>query len=202
MANAKLVAAVIFSVGLSCAIVIGTIEFCKAVYRSGVSSPTWPSAQGEIRASGLGQGCGRSRNNYYIEVAYAYVVNDQIQIGNRIAFETRFCGGKYAAESLVAKYKPGTPVYVYYDPSEPAQSSLARGRYRDSAYFGLLLLLPGILLIAWAPTLIAYQRKRGLTAVDSKTLRASQAALDNGIQIEIKERQNEIRRKLGSKRDA
>ena len=59
---------------------------------------------------------------------------------------------KFQAEELVARYKPGTPVTVFFNPDKPGQSCLQPGRTRNGIGYmvlGALLLLGELIFLGF-----------------------------------------------------
>jgi hypothetical protein len=87
--------------------------------RKASAMQTWPSAPGSIVESEL-----RSRHIYYPHIVYQYNVMGQTYTGKRISPGPE--SGSSRARELVAKYPPGAPVTVYYDPQNPSDAALER----------------------------------------------------------------------------
>ncbi len=90
--------------------------------RKASAMQTWPSAPGNIVESELRSRKRGSRRIYYPHIVYQYNVMGQTYTGKRISPGTD--SGSSRARELVAKYPPGAPVRVYYDPQNPSDAAL------------------------------------------------------------------------------
>src|SRR6185295_7706141 len=94
-----------------------------------LTSPKWPSVNGEIAASCLQ----RNRDadgmvTYRAGVTYRYQVAGQAHTSDRVFFGDRLAvGWASAAVRRVDKHPPGSVVRVYYDPHQPARAVLEPG---------------------------------------------------------------------------
>jgi hypothetical protein len=111
-------------------------------------SQRWPSVQGEVTASGLVRQGDQARPY----VRYRYRIAEKTYTGGALIHYgepnpiTRWLGASAEnAPPIQARYPQGSPVTVYYDPSNPDRSVLEPG-VRVSAYLpvaagGLLFIL-------------------------------------------------------------
>jgi hypothetical protein len=90
--------------------------------RKASAMQTWPSAPGSIVESELRSRRRGSRRIYYPHIVYQYNVMGQTYTGKRISPGPE--SGSSRARELVAKYPPGAPVTVYYDPQNPSDAAL------------------------------------------------------------------------------
>jgi len=86
------------------------------------------------------------------KVTYEYQVNELTYQGDEIGFGKRTMR-QAKAQQIVAKYRQGDPVTVYYDPADPAKTVLEIKSY--SAINNLVL---GIVLIALGLGLIFFMK--------------------------------------------
>ncbi|MFW6184739.1 MAG: DUF3592 domain-containing protein [Chloroflexota bacterium] len=83
---------------------------------------SWPAAQGEVVESSI-----TIDDDFSVDFTYAYTVDGVTYEGSRITFfQYAVFANRYQNEQLVAQHPPGTPVQIYYDPADPAQSVLMR----------------------------------------------------------------------------
>ena len=97
--------------------------------RSPLGSLRWPAADGEITSSAL-QPVGDDRSRF--AVRFQYTVRGQTFSGSRRSFQENVTaeGASHpneTAAALAARYPPGKPVKVYYDPLHPDRSVLEPG---------------------------------------------------------------------------
>ncbi len=90
--------------------------------RKASAMQTWPSAPGNIVESELRSRRRGNRRIYYPHIVYQYNVMGQTYTGKRISPGP--VSGSSRARELVAKYSPGAPVTVYYDPQNPSDAAL------------------------------------------------------------------------------
>jgi len=90
--------------------------------RKASAMQTWPSTPGNIVESELRSRRRGSRRIYYPHIVYQYTVMGQTYTGKRISPGPD--SGSSRARELVAKYSPGAPVTVYYDPQNPSDAAL------------------------------------------------------------------------------
>lgn len=82
----------------------------------------WPAAQGEIIESSI-----TIEDDFSVDFTYAYTVDGRTYEGSRITFfQYAVFANRFQNEQLIAQHPPGTPVQIYYDPLDPAQSVLMR----------------------------------------------------------------------------
>ena len=118
--------------------------------RTSVRSRTWLSTPGRITHSELIWVGGRSRSPRP-EVRYAYRVAGAPYEGQRIAFEYSHTYSREEAEEILQEYSPGAAPLVYYDPTDPRESTLRQ------ASLGLVsgLMVASTLLLPMALCLVA-----------------------------------------------
>lgn len=83
---------------------------------------SWPAAQGEVVESSI-----TIDDDFSVDFTYTYTVDGVSYEGSRITFfQYAVFANRYQNEQLVAQHPAGTPVQIYYDPTDPAQSVLMR----------------------------------------------------------------------------
>ncbi len=80
----------------------------------------WPRTMGTVLSSTVQVGHGGGSRNEQPLVYYAYQVNGEVFQGHRV----RVGRIPSSASSTIARYPAGSPVVVYYDPSDPRNSAL------------------------------------------------------------------------------
>lgn len=117
------------------------------------ASLAWPSTQGRITSSRLGESYGDAGVGYVPEVEYEYGVAGQTYTGKRIEFGREVFDIKTEAMEVVSKYKVDTPVEVFYDPARPASAVLERqatpATGNNSLWFGIVCIVLSLLLWGW-----------------------------------------------------
>lgn len=189
------IAAAPVALAVSAASIYVAVQLGTKVYKASLASPGWPSVLGEVRSTSIARGCGK-HNGYFLQLTYVYGVGGKQYTGDRMSFTKRFCDGSYtAAQDMATKYEPGTPVDVYYDPGKPSDSVLKRGSLEEAWGFIFLPVFLIPVLLAAAVAFSVYGRPPRRVFIDTKTLRARQTALAEGIEAEIVERQREKARR-------
>jgi hypothetical protein len=94
-------------------------------------SQNWPSTAATIIRSEVGQSVNNSsdgpRTSYHPVVEYTYHVGGQELTGKRIAFGPVKAGSRTTgAEAVLAKYRLGSVVTVYFNPQNPAEAVLEK----------------------------------------------------------------------------
>jgi hypothetical protein len=92
--------------------------------RKASAMQAWSSAPGSIVESELRSRKRSRRRIYYPHIVYQYTVMGQTYTGKRIS--PGVDSGSSRARELVAKYPPGAPVTVYYDPQNPSDAALEK----------------------------------------------------------------------------
>ncbi len=96
-------------------------------------APQWPSAQArvvEAKAVDASKGCDA------VELVYAFEVGATRYTGGK---RTEVCGGLDKAQAQAAAQAPGTPLTAYYDPTDPADSSLNPDEAQGRLWLGAIL---------------------------------------------------------------
>lgn len=93
----------------------------------GHASALWPSTLGHVLESGVDDS---DSDSLSAKLRYEYTVNGQKHIGWRIAF-AGYSPDRRSIEDLLAEYPSRAAVPVYYDPADPARSTLKTGAHRD-----------------------------------------------------------------------
>jgi len=90
----------------------------------------------------------RTSTSYEPVVNYTYPVDGSTLQGNRIGFGFGTYN-KAKADQIVARYKPGSQVTVYYDPQKPANAVLETKSKSAATYLicGFALLVIGYILL-------------------------------------------------------
>ncbi|MGH7601503.1 MAG: DUF3592 domain-containing protein [bacterium] len=97
--------------------------------RQAFASRRWPRVTGKIISSTIVSSPGEDGDTTYRAVVkYDYTVNRIAYQGSRVYFGARFeANWREYPERIVAQYRPGHSVDVYYDPDEPNEASLECG---------------------------------------------------------------------------
>ncbi len=80
----------------------------------------WPQTAGTVISSTVQVSARAGHRDEHPLVFYAYQVAGVVYQGNRV----RRSGNGLAAAATVDRYPAGSPVVVYYDPSNPGHSAL------------------------------------------------------------------------------
>ena len=92
------------------------------------ASSTWPRVSGEITHSEVVQSSDSEGVSYSPLVRYDYAVGDQPFTSERICFGlARMSAGLRFARTYSERYRIGSVVNVYYDPTQPSSSVLEPG---------------------------------------------------------------------------
>lgn len=102
------------------------------------ASSNWANVSGAIVSSEIAAG---RHNARYVTVEYVYKVGGSNYRNDRISFGDGVPSKFGSADDFVKQHPPGTPVTVYYDPRNPARSSL----FTSGTVGGYLLLA----LVCW-----------------------------------------------------
>lgn len=82
--------------------------------------PVWPSTTGTVLSASVQVGTSGDHRTEQPLVYYAYQVNGQLFQGHRL----RFSGSPLQAAAVVDRCSAGSAVIVFYDPGNPANSTL------------------------------------------------------------------------------
>ena len=127
--------------------VLITFEQIQA-WRLARQSVDWASTSGIIQTSEIILEGVKEREQPHI--TYTYQVNGIKYEGNRINFSFAQVFSKKEAEDVLVPYPPQAMITVYYDPDQPAQSTLEQ-RHTGLAgglAIGLIIFLPTCLCLA------------------------------------------------------
>ncbi len=92
------------------------------------ASSTWPHVPGEIKHSEINQSSDSDGTSYSPLVRYSYSVSGQSFTGERICFGlAKMSAGYQFAQAYIERYRVGSAVLVYYDPTQPSSSVLEPG---------------------------------------------------------------------------
>lgn len=119
--------------------------------RSSKAIQGWPAAEGTILTSNVFVSNGGRRPCARADVTYSYKVGVNIYQGSRIALERYGCGRRLA-NTVVARYSPGSTTPVYYRPGDPTDSLLDRSPLTLATWLFLVELLGAGLLFRYALT--------------------------------------------------
>jgi hypothetical protein len=121
-----------------------------------LSAQRWPSVEGEIASTRLVHRYEQDGDTDYEYVAYRYEVdgkpyrNDRVRFGPQVVPSSIMPtvdpepNSPYAAAALARRYPRGTSVRVYYNPRDPADSTLHR-----APSFAVWVILGVGVLFAW-----------------------------------------------------
>lgn len=93
----------------------------------GHASELWPSTVGHVLESRVDDS---DSDSLSAKLRYEYTVNGQKHIGWRISF-AGYSPTRRSIQEMLAEYPPHAAVPVYYDPADPARSTLKTGAHRD-----------------------------------------------------------------------
>jgi hypothetical protein len=115
---------------------LGLTIWGYSMWSKGRAAKEWPSAEGTVASarverstSSSGSGSRRRRRTTYTpKLSYTYAVEGRPYTSTRIAFGgTRSYSSSSAAEGFVNRHPVGSKVTVYYNPGDPAESTLETG---------------------------------------------------------------------------
>ena len=118
-------------------------------YQAAVRSRSWPTTPGRITHSETVWVGARTRSPRP-DIRYTYEVGAQTYVGQRIAFEYSHVYSREAAEQVLKQYPVGATPSVYYDPDQPAESTLKQSHVGlvSGLAVAVMLLLPMALCLA------------------------------------------------------
>jgi hypothetical protein len=115
------------------------LVYCFYCIWLSIVSRHWPSATGLIAVSDLETRRDTDGRTYRAKISFVYTVAGREYIGNHALFGDRVAYSLSGpALRLQRKYRPGSPVRVLYDPSDPTKAVL-ESRVATPLYFMLLL---------------------------------------------------------------
>ncbi len=97
----------------------------------------WPAVRGEILEAKVRTHRSDNKDTWSCRVKYAYEVEGRYYEGDRIAFGYTGSNNESMHSNLQKKLSRSKYVRVYYDPRNPAESTLATGIHR-SAYLPVM----------------------------------------------------------------
>jgi len=119
-------------------------------YREAKASVSWPSVQGVVNVSQVERQEPTRRVSYRAHVEYSYAVNDQQYTGRRLRLNDARSTQQSAAQAIVDRYRVGSPVTVFYDPTDPKSAALEVGvSARSYLYFAIALGLLVLAVVSW-----------------------------------------------------
>lgn len=112
-------------------------------YRASIRSRQWPTTPGCITRSDTVWVGARSRSPRP-EITYTYEVDRTTYEGRRIQFEYSHVYSREAVEEILREYPVGAAPRVYYDPTNPRESTLRQAQVGvvSGLIVGAILLLP------------------------------------------------------------
>lgn len=138
--------------------------------RRAVASAKWPKVRGVVLESGTLSSVSRdsrtgvSSTTYKAEIAFGYEVDGRSYTTDTIHFgQTVGSGDSSDAELRHRRYPVGAPVWISYDPANPAVAAVKPGVYADVFWLpgaGLAFVLPGI-----AALIIVLSRETNMSAL-------------------------------------
>lgn len=149
-------AVIIIGALLVFALVLGGFGIAK--YRVGAASVDWSTVSGRVTTARLDTTRSNDKTKYQPSVTYAYEVAGTRHNGNRISALSAYTS-RGRAETVLARYKVGTAVDVYYDPEDPKSSVLEPGAGRDVMF--ILVAAVGCLMLAVLVLVSALRRGAG-----------------------------------------
>ena len=123
--NAVILVAVLLVFGL----VLGGVGVYR--YRIGKESSQWPSVQGQITYAHAQSRKTNKGNQYLPNITYTYSINGKKYTGKRITASDEYQKTLMGAQDILKTYPVGGQVSVYYDPANPGESLLDRGRPKN-----------------------------------------------------------------------
>jgi hypothetical protein len=113
------------------------------------SSKTWAATGGSIEKSELTWQGVRSPRARPV-VTYRYQVDGESYVGTRVEFSFTRIYFTPEAQTVLKRYPPGAPVTVYYDPANPAESTLEQRHSSiiSGVLVALVLLFPTTLCLS------------------------------------------------------
>lgn len=153
------------------------------IFRSYISSRSWPSVVGEIVESQSMKGCGKG-TGYYLNVTYQYRVNNFDYRNKRISFGNAYCAGRDDIELESKNYVIGQQIIVYFNPANPSESSLIIKKVQNGTFFIFFLMLIPLFGFLYFLIIIIKKISSGKIAYGF----THQEKIKRSIQIEIDER--------------
>jgi hypothetical protein len=119
-------------------------------------SRSWPVTSGTVEENRLAWAGTRAPRAKPV-VSYRYQVGGKSYLGQRIDFSFAPIYFTDQAQAILARYPQGAAVAVYYDPQNPAESTLEQHHrgVGQGAVVALVLLLPTCLCLATGLTMLA-----------------------------------------------
>jgi len=143
----------IVSGGLLVAVGVGAGGYYVRAGLKARAAQRWPPVEGTVSEFRLDEMRTRLGPRYAPVMTYRYTVNGQSYSGHRLAFGD-VAEMKGIAETWVERYKVGSPVPVYVDPSNPGEAVLEPRMWGDQymvlvscaavSLIGVLMILRGV----------------------------------------------------------
>jgi hypothetical protein len=131
------VAAGFFGIFLIVGLVILSIAISKRQVEA--DSTSWPTVRGEVIYSGVRHetksGENGTEHSYYPRVVYNYSIDNTTYTAQGISLSDAGTSRQRDAAKAIKPYPKGTPVDVYYDPSDHYQAALKTGSSSGSLIF-------------------------------------------------------------------
>lgn len=138
-------------------IIFGVFIFLYAVVciRISLAARAWPKVMGRVIDTRMVEVRRHRRWSvlYQPTITYEYEIGGLPYRSERMGFgDSDFLGDaiyqdRWAAEEVLARHKPGTPIEVRYDPNDPSRAVLRTGINKGhvaTAAFGVLLIAIGV----------------------------------------------------------
>jgi len=118
------------------------------LYSDAKASSQWPTASGVITKSEVGKkrditSKRRNKFQYSPNIAYSYEIDGFAYESNRLEFVSTISKNSMDIREIVANYKAGDTVTVYYNPSDPGYAVLLAGTSWKNHM--ILLIGPGLI---------------------------------------------------------
>lgn len=118
--------------------------------RLGIASRSWPFVEGVVQRSVIREEITDDGGTVYgVDVDYEYVVESETYKGNRISLAEYASGDISYANAMIALYKVGSRIRVFYAPENPSCCLLSPGVKGGSWIFLAAGLLAIIVSLVW-----------------------------------------------------
>lgn len=135
-------------------LLVAIFEYYK-FFKDGLQSENWPTALGHINSSTIKTHSSQEGTGYEPVIQYSYVISGVKYHSERIHVGSTGWAGLYGrARQMVARFRVGKTVKVYYHPQHPQQAVLIPGLQLGVT---LVFLIPGIVLMIFGPIAAVYQ---------------------------------------------
>jgi len=110
------------------AVAVGLVLFGLFALRETSRSRGWLETDGRVVSSTVHEFAGKVGTTYRPMVIYSYAVGAVRFMSSRVAFHAVNSADREDAARAAARYPAGATVPVFYDPQDPEQAVLERGR--------------------------------------------------------------------------